>query len=333
VSNPGLKINPIATRFLKIGRLMSMHFTFKKSVLNCLTTTALLLFGATTSFADWRKDLGAFRIGMIESEAMKLSPGELERVRSGYADALSLPVEIIRARDFPALIDAHASARIEYAIFSAAAYSTAYLVCECIEPLVQPIAADKTNGTRTVLLIDDAVTVAQIAKSKGIAVPGRNSLNGFGVPMASESVISGKLNGNEKWLIFARDTNSAAQLYAKSEVDGFFATVNSGETLATALQDGKPLALAVAASGRKTRAVWISNPVASGPHAVRKNLANEAKTILSNYLVNLAGSDPDLNDILLPADDVSFAKVNHSDYATAIAATKMLATQSGQPAQ
>ncbi len=312
---------------------MKLFPAISKSLSFCLTSLVFVLASTTMSFADWRKDLGVFRIGMIESEAAKLSPGELERIRSGYADALSMPVEIIRARDFPALIDAQASARIEYAIFSAAAYSTAYLICECIEPLVQPVVADGASGTRTVLLLDENLNLSNLARSKGVAVPGRNSLNGFGVPLASDSVTSGKLTGNEKWLVFVRDTNTAAQQYAAGQVDGFFATVSSNTTLATALKEGTPLANAIAASGRKTKALWISNPVSNGPHAVRKSLANEAKIILSDYLVKLAESDPDLNDILLPVNDVRFAKAKQSDYAFAIAATKMLATHSGQPAQ
>jgi phosphonate transport system substrate-binding protein len=320
-------------KFQRNGQWMKIRLIFQKYTLICMTTTALLILGAVNSFADWRKDLGVFRIGMIESEALKLSPAELERIRSGFADALSLPVEIIRARDFPALIDAQASARIEYAVLSAAAYSTAYLVCECIEPLVRPIAADNTSGTRTILLLDESITTAQIAKSKGIAVPGRNSLNGFGVPLASESVIVGKLTGSEKWLTFARDANAAVQLYAQGEVDGFFATVSSGETLATALQDGKPLAAALATSSRETKAVWLSNPISNGPHTARKNLADEAKKILMDYLTKLGSTDPGLNDILLPENNTSFAEVDHRDYATALAATKMLAAQSEQPAQ
>ena len=312
---------------------MSVFPVFKMSTATCLTAAVFFLTGTTISLADWRKDLGVFRIGIIESEALKLSPGELDRVRSGYADALSMPVEIIRARDFPALIDAQASARIEYAIFSAAAYSTAYLICECIEPLVQPIAEDASNGTRTVLLLDENVAASQVSKSKGIAVPGRNSLNGYGVPLASENVVSGKLKGDEAWLTFVRDTNTAVQYYADGKVDGYFATVSGNATLATALETNAPLTSAIAASGRKTKAVWISGTIANGPHTVRKNLAEEAKGLLSKYLRNLAETDPDLNDILLPANDARFASVNHSAYSTALAATKMLAAHSEQPAQ
>jgi phosphonate transport system substrate-binding protein len=314
---------------------LSMHLLqFAKNYVKILLiATALIVTWTSLSFADWRKDLGVFRIGIIESEAAKLSPGELDRMRTAYADALAMPIEIIRARDFPALIDAHASSRIEYAIYSAAAYSTAYLLCECIEPLAQSVGADGSTGTRTVLLLDASLSQAQMPKSKGIAVPGKNSLNGFGVPLSSYGAFTGRLTGNEEWLTFVRDTNTASKQYADGTVDGFFATVKNTALLVTALQQDTPLSTAIAASGRKTKAVWISNPISNGPHAVRKNLANEAKGILSVFLIDLAEKNPDLNDILLPANDVRFVKVAHGAYTSAITATKMLAARSQQPAQ
>lgn len=306
--------------------------TQKRSTIT-IASVIMLLASQAVALADWRKDLGVFRIGMIESEALKLSPGEMERMRSGYADALAMPVEIVRTRDFPALIDAHASARVEYAIFSAAAYATAYLVCECIEPLVQPIAANTATGTRTVLFLDSEMSMPQVAQSKGIAVPGKSSLNSFGVPLASDNLISGKLKGTEPWLVFVEDTNAAVKKFADGNVDGFFATVSSTATLGTALQQGDPIAATLTSLPRQVKVSWISNIVANGPHAVRKNLSPDAKNLLSKYLVNLAQTDPDLNDLLLPANDIRFDAVNHSAYATAITATKMLAAQSEQPAQ
>ncbi|MGL4490593.1 MAG: PhnD/SsuA/transferrin family substrate-binding protein [Rhizobiaceae bacterium] len=300
---------------------------FKSHLVTSALTAACLLAFTTASWADWRKDLGVFRIGMIESEALKLSPAEMARIRSGYADALAMPVEIIRMRDFPALIDAQVSARVEYTMLSAAAYSTAYLLCECVEPLVQPVSADAVTGTRTVLFMDESAASLPIAATKGIAVPDKNSLNGYGVLLASGDVGAGKLTGNEPWLKFFDSTDAAVQQYADGNVDGFFATVASTATLATALEQDAALTKIISASGRNTKAVWISEPIANGPHAVRKNLATEAKDLLSKYLVSLVDADPDLSDILLPDNGARYQPVTHSAYTTAIAATKKLATQ------
>lgn len=310
------------------------HVTSMLKFAKLAASALVVLCGSVTaSYCGWRQDLGTFRIGLIENEANKLSPAELQRIQTAYAQALAMPVEIIRVRDYPALIDAHASARVEYAIYSAASYATAYLVCECIEPLVQPVSVDGSLGTRTVLLLDASVKPSQIGQSKGIAVPGRSSPNGFGVPLAADKIFDAALSGSEPWLKFVPDTNSAASAYITGTVDGFFASVGNDETLVSALQPGNPLSDLVLASPRKTKAVWLSKTIANGPHAVRKNLANEAKDSLLNFLVTLAQTNSDLNDILLPANDVRFMPVSHGAYATAISATKMLAAQARLPAR
>jgi phosphonate transport system substrate-binding protein len=294
---------------------------------------ALLGLFTAPSFADWRKDLGTFRIGIIEGEASKMSPGEVDRIRAAYADALGMPVEVIRPRDFPALIDAQASSRIEYAIYSAAAYATASLACECVEPLVRPVAADKSSGTRSILVLDEKVSVGQISSGKGIAVPGMNSISGLGVPLVEAQSVFGPFTGNEKWLRFAKDANAAVEAFNNNNIDGFIATVPDSRTKNTALQAESSLAKALAVSSRPVKLAWISNPLLNGPHAVRKNLANEAKNILAKFLLSLNSTDPDLNDLLLPSNDVAFVQAKQSDYLLAIAATKKLAAQGGQPAQ
>lgn len=308
--------------------------TFAKTFAKTLLSAGALMFvRAPDALADWRQDLGVFRVGIIENEALKLSPSELERIRVAYADALTMPVEIVRMRDYSALIDAHASSRVEYAIYSATAYSTAFLVCACIEPLVQPIAADGSIGTRTVLMLDPAVKFSQIGASKGIAVPGRNSLNGYGIPLSADKVLDKKLKGTEPWLKFTSNNSTAVGEYVAGTVDGFFTTVESGASLASAIEIGSPLFEALKSSGRPAKAVWLSDVVANGPHAIRKNLASEAKGKLLNFLIDLAQTNPDLNDLLLPANDVKFVPAAHGAYATAINATKMLSATAAPVAQ
>ena len=84
---------------------------------------------ASAAHADWRKDLGTFRIGISATDAKSLSPVETGKMSAGYAAALGMPVEIVVLRDYPALIDAQVSSRIEYAIY------TAILLCRRLAAL------------------------------------------------------------------------------------------------------------------------------------------------------------------------------------------------------
>jgi phosphonate transport system substrate-binding protein len=66
-------------------------------------------------FADWRDDLGAFRIGVVMQNGRNYDPRRFEEFREIVSETLSLPVEIFQARDAAALIDAMATSRTEAA--------------------------------------------------------------------------------------------------------------------------------------------------------------------------------------------------------------------------
>ena len=85
------------------------------AVLMCIAVSAACTNAAR---ADWRKDLGTFRIGISATDAKSLSAAETDKLTAGYAAALGMPVEVVILRDYPALIDAQVSSRIEYAIYT-----------------------------------------------------------------------------------------------------------------------------------------------------------------------------------------------------------------------
>ncbi|TIR80225.1 MAG: phosphonate ABC transporter substrate-binding protein, partial [Mesorhizobium sp.] len=105
--------------------------------------------------ADWRADIGTFRIGIVaEPGGGNTVPG-LARLTDAYTNALGMKVEFVVARDYAALIEAQASGRIQYAVYSALAYATASERCGCVEPLVAPVDADGAAGVRSVLVTRD----------------------------------------------------------------------------------------------------------------------------------------------------------------------------------
>ena len=160
----------------------------------------LCVSAAAPALADWRKELGTFRVGMVEAQGKQYSPVDLDKLRVAYSGALGMPVEIFQAKDYPSLIDAQASSRIEYAFYTAQAYATAYLACECVEPIAAPQGADGSAGIKTALFLDESVDVADLAKSKGIGIAGRDSLSTYGVVVASFRPKGLTLTGAESWL-------------------------------------------------------------------------------------------------------------------------------------
>uniref|UniRef100_UPI0038B2F65B PhnD/SsuA/transferrin family substrate-binding protein n=1 Tax=Mesorhizobium neociceri TaxID=1307853 RepID=UPI0038B2F65B len=116
-----------------------------------LATTVALLALPYTAHADWRDQIGTFRIGIVaEPGAGNTVPG-LALLTDAYGKALGMKVEFVVAHDYAALIEAQANARIQYAVYSATAYATASERCGCVEALVAPVDADGATGIRSVL--------------------------------------------------------------------------------------------------------------------------------------------------------------------------------------
>ena len=91
---------------------------------------------------------------IAEEGAGQAVPG-LSILKRAYSQALGIPVEIFVARDYAALIDAQATARVDYAIYSTTAYATAALLCSCVEPVVAPVGEDGATGIVAVLVTRD----------------------------------------------------------------------------------------------------------------------------------------------------------------------------------
>lgn len=307
---------------------MTFALRGRRAVLSCLALVA----GAIPGFAaDWRKELGTFRIGMVESRISALSPAELSKMQAAYAAALGMPVEVIPARDFPSLIDSIASSRIEYAVFSAAAYATAAIACDCVEPLVGPVAADGSTGEKVVLMAAAGQTVASLPASKGVALPLEGGVTLTGIVLAELIPGGRKLEGGETWLKPQSGSDAAVAAFSTGAVDAFVTMVPSNRTLETAVSATDGLALALAAGGRAANPVWMSSEVPYGPHAVRRNLAPEARKALLDFLVNVHGADPALAELLLPDMMVSFHPAIAQSFAGTLNAVKAAASSAAAP--
>jgi phosphonate transport system substrate-binding protein len=284
----------------------------------------------TGALADWRKDLGTFRIGLIEAQAKPISPEDMDRLKTAMSTALKIPVEIFRARDFPSLVDAHVSSRIEYAIYSSAAYATAWLTCQCIEPVAAPVNADGTSGYKAVLFARPGLKLGDLPLTKGVGIPGRDSLVGFGVPLASLSVSGGALTGQEKWLSFAENATANIEAYGQEKVDALVSVIPAAFRAGEPSQ-ALPWLDGLADQAQRPLAIWESAVVPFGPHAVRKNLSPEAKELAAGVMAKLQETDEELAELLLPDDAVAFKPVEHGAYATAVNAAKALTGVSGAP--
>jgi phosphonate transport system substrate-binding protein len=321
---------------MNIGEECVMKSAAIVSLLSLRGAAAVLLCAfaslapAGAARAGWRQDLGTFRIGMSATDAKALSSEETEKIRSGYEAALSMPVEIVMLRDYPALIDAQVSSRIEYAIYTSQSYAAAWLLCECVEPLAAPVQTNGAAGIRSVLIINAGAIFTRLdLNGIKIGIPGRDSVSGLAVPLAEYTIGSRALTADERFFNNFSNMNDTAAAFAEGRIDGFFgwAFSDAAGPLKQSGLMGTGVDGAFTAGGKtvETKIPWTSTLQRFGPHAVRRNLDAEAKSALRNYLTGLDAEQIDLLSLLPPHDIAKFVPVAQEEYRSAIAAAKAAA--------
>lgn len=275
---------------------------------------ALVLLAMTVSSgpaaADWRKELGIFRVGMIAAAA----PPQAGRdaVRRAFAGALDMPVELMILRDWPQLIDAQASGRVNYAIYSSSAYASAVELCQCVEPIAAPIDVDGAAGLRSVLLArrGKAHNLEDMVHIK-VAAPGPDDLTGWMAPLALLKLSGIPLTGDESFFVRTETAGQALEKFRDGFADAVFGWERAPMSGDEALQGGTAAEVAEV----ETIALWRSPLIRFGPHAVQKSLDGEAKEALAAFLTGLHGNDPQAYDLLSQGHGGGFAPVANGDYA------------------
>ncbi|WP_027061007.1 phosphate/phosphite/phosphonate ABC transporter substrate-binding protein [Mesorhizobium loti] len=282
--------------------------------------------------ADWRDDIGTFRIGIVaEPGAGNTVPG-LAVLTEAFTNALGMKVEFVVARDYAALIEAQANSRIEYAIYSATAYATALQRCGCVEPLVAPVDSNGAAGIRSVLLTRNGKLpdLAAMATHR-IAMPPQDSIGGALLPLAGLAAEHVAIADDSPFLVHADSASAAEKMFFDGQADAVFGWVTATVDGQPLLSDGTQARLELAGlSPSAFQVVWTSPLLRYGPHTVRSDLDPEAKRRLTVFLTNLKSTTPDVYDLLESKHSGGFATVAPKDYATAEAIVRLVSANSGQ---
>jgi phosphonate transport system substrate-binding protein len=295
-----------------------------------LLAMALSCASVTLAHADWRQDLGTFHIGISASDANSVPPADLDKIEASYSKALGMPVEVSVLRDYAALIDAHVSGRIEYAIYSSTAYASAWLLCECVEPLAAPVLSNGATGTRSVLIVNASTPFTRLdLNGIRVGIPGKDSITGFAVPLASYTVGTRSLSQDEEFFKQFNNLESTAAAFAGGDLDAFFGWIPSNEAGPIAgagiFGGGEEKALSIAGQTIEIKVPWKSALLRYGPHAVRRDLHAEAKSALASLLTSMDSEMVDLLGAIQMSDVQKLVAARQSEYALAVEVAKAAA--------
>lgn len=282
---------------------------------------ALLLTSGGQLLADWRTDLKVLRIGFLSSANPAGDLARLEPFRAYMEARIGLPIELVPATSYAALIDAEVTGRVPYAIHSATSFVTAEAMCSCVEPIAAPTAFDGSRGFHSVLIAraDSQITTMVDAKGARLALSAGDSIAGRLVPLkalAAEGIDPAthfsalfEAPGPEA-AIAALFDGRADIAVGWSSLAGDPAAGYSFGVLTRMVLDGK-------LSMDQVRVVWQSRLIPFGPHAVRKDAPAELKTLLGDALTAMAGDAPDVLDAVDGSGfgGGGFVAVSPGDYA------------------
>jgi phosphonate transport system substrate-binding protein len=284
----------------------------KGLVIICAILLALL---ATPAHADWREDLGTFRVAIAADGNAPLAAARAEPFRLALEKALAMPVEIVTARDYAALIEAAGRSRIEYAVLSSTAFAALIASCECMEPLAVASSGDGATGFEVLLMVrgDGPITLEDL-KGRKIAVIGGTAV---GAPMvALHEIRAAGLDAaaGQAEIVTLATASDAIEALARSEVDAIIGWGALGGLGGTERVGTERMIATRSAGSFAYRVLWRSTPIPNRVHAVRKDLAGEAKTILRSTVTGLFGSDPVAYDAIEPFFGGGFVAARSSQF-------------------
>lgn len=293
-----LRVDDSERRLMRI--ILKGGNILRKTQLNVLASTILTLlmgmvFLPQIAKADWRNDIGIFRVGIITTDQSIDGLDKLAPFKLALSEALDMSVEFYRARNTLALIDAISSERIEYAIISTSGYALAWTTCQCIEPIVIPRSTDSTDGYHTILVSrpDGPRNLSELANKK-IGVLTKNSITGNALAKHELSK-QGILIGDEKAPFVEKPSGyEALKAFADGEVSSLIGWSSMTGNPSEGYSRGslKQLAELHGMNPNTLSVLWKSKQIPHRPHIIRKRIHGEAKQILRNTLLSMNKKDP-----------------------------------------
>lgn len=276
-----------------------------------------MLILTTSAAADWRDDLGSFRIGIVTGPNSSHTMSNVEPFRLAVQESLGINTEILPVRDLKTLITTHAEGRVEYAIYPASAYATVWQLCECIEPVVVAKKSDQSSTVNSVIIVRKSGSFNQPKDLIGNIIIGlsENSVAGYAFAVSQLAKQGTDLLANGTKFKFFDNGETAIREFSDGQGDAMIGWQNGQDSSQIELSGTlKTLITNQTGSEPAFKTIWSSPPIPNRTHAVKKNLALEAKKLLQNLMIKLFENDPIAYDAIEPTYGGGFARIDHKDY-------------------
>lgn len=286
-----------------------------------IPTIFMLLLAALSARAqesDWRDQLGRFRIGVLASGPLDQQLFDLEPFRLSVEEALGVDVEIFPTRSLASLMMAQSEGKLEYAIVPASAYAGIWLMCECIEPLASPVAADGASAFRMIVITRKNGSVQRLGDLKGKFIM-TLSEQAFTTDLFIHSALNNggvDLKGGAASFGSFASTYEAVSRFAKGEGDALLGWVSLAADKDYASGRGTFRTLLDISKKKQNsfEVLWASDAIPHHVHVVKKGLVRPARDIMAKLLTRLKQDDPLAYEAIEPGFHGGLAPAKPEDY-------------------
>lgn len=288
------------------------------------TTAALLLSSVAPAAADWRDDFGSFNIGLLggENEADRLR--RYDCMQSLVEDALRVPVELYPAADYAGVMQGLIAGQLHMAGLGASAYAGIYLQDpEAVEPVLTRAQLDDSLGYYAVMYVraDSDIQSLEDMEGRSLAYADPNSASGYLFPRGQlrlQGIIdedffssTGFAGGHEQGVIAVLNEQYDAGVTWTS-LQGTFEEGYSRGNLRRMVDNGL-------LDMNDIRVVWESDIIPNGPTVFRKDLPEEARVLMLDFLKSMNTEHPECYVLTAGGDDNGYVDIDHSFYAGTVA--------------
>lgn len=331
---PLSKNNALKLAILPLSLVFSGSFTAQAQDNAVVAVAPQAVLPATTpepASSGWRNEIGTFKIGLVRGWSSDMSRLALYRVEGVFSKALGLPVKVVVFERFTSLMDAQADGRVDLAAYSARAFATVKLMCECVDAVASPTSSLGDTGQVTVLAVDPA-------KISSLASVGPAKIGRIGATdIASQEILRGSLTingavvtGGENFWVDFPDFSSAIKAYHNLEIDGLVLPAATSFANQSGAGSSELNLITRSADGTKVRpasALWRSPFWPYGPIALRKNIDPEAKDIVLRTLEQMDVSAPASHAVLSENLSGPFRKTDGLGYGNVSTSIRILVSQ------
>lgn len=271
----------------------------------------------TIAQADWRKDIGIFRVGIVTKQDTATTVAHYEPFKKALSKALEMDVEIFPARNEARIIQALTTGRIEYAVLSTSGYALSWVLCECVEPLVTARTIDRGDGYHTVVITPvTGISDKEKLESASIGVLAKQSISGHPFAKFLLSKESVRVDAPQKQFITYESGHETLEAFQNGEIDALigWSSMTGDPTRGFSSGTLRHLGNSNDNNANPYRIIWNSPALPYRPHAVAKKLDREAKLILRITMEALYDKSPVAYDVVEPKYGGGFIASQHSRF-------------------